>query len=140
MQTYLPYPDFVKSAEALDTQRLGTQIEDCVKILDTLHEVSDLSHYRDPIVRMWKFYEYRLSQFGLICCQEWYERHEIDHDLLGKVNEHSNWSEGETTEYPIWWGDVDIHIQWRRLLIGEAPKFYQTMWPRLKPLKKFRYP
>jgi Pyrimidine dimer DNA glycosylase len=140
MQTYLPYPDFVKSAEVLDTKRLGKQIKDCVTILDTLHEVSDLHLYNNPLVRMWKFYEYRLSQFGLTCCQEWYERNEIDHELLPKIHQHETWAEGETTEYPIWWGDVDLHLQYRRLLIGENSGFYQPMWPRLKPLKKFRYP
>jgi len=140
MQTYLPYPHFDKSAEVLDTKRLGKQIEDCVKILDTLHEVNDTGLENHPLVRMWKFYEVRLSQFGLSCCQEWFERNEIDHELLMRMTDHQVYAEGETTEFPIWWGDVDIHLQYRRLLIGEDKNFYQAMWPQLKPLKKFRYP
>lgn len=36
MQTFLPYPDFIRSAQCLDNRRLGKQRVECLQILKTL--------------------------------------------------------------------------------------------------------
>ena len=40
MQTFLPYPDFAKSAMCLDNKRLGKQRIECLQILKALNDFS----------------------------------------------------------------------------------------------------
>ena len=102
IQTFLPYPDFNKSASVLDDKRLGKQRVECLQILQTLakgpyqsretiirawkscskDEFDSLPKintrrtpwYNHPAVRMWKGYEYKLTCYGICICQEWQQR------------------------------------------------------------------
>lgn len=49
MQTFLPYPDFKKSAQCLDYQRLGKQRLECKQILQTLA----LKKYKEYFKEVW---------------------------------------------------------------------------------------
>jgi len=45
MQTFLPYPDFERSARVLDVKRLGEQRVECIQVLRGLVR-KDPGHYR----------------------------------------------------------------------------------------------
>lgn len=54
MQTFLPYPDFERSAAALDYRRLGKQRIEAYQILQTLQNPEQRSWRNHPAVRMWR--------------------------------------------------------------------------------------
>lgn len=79
MQTFLPYPSFVASAECLDNKRLGKQRVECLQILQTLQKKKEnpnakIAWANHPIVKMWEGYEVRLVSYGKIICLEWVSR------------------------------------------------------------------
>ena len=73
MQTFLPYPDFVKSAQCLDNKRLGKQRVECLQILRTLAGITK-GWQNHPAVKMWKGREHNLILYGMAMCREWIER------------------------------------------------------------------
>ena len=56
MQTFLPYPDFQKTAQCLDNKRLGKQRVEARQIISTLEGKSN-GWRNHPAVKMWKGYE-----------------------------------------------------------------------------------
>jgi hypothetical protein len=142
MQIFLPYADFQKSATVLDNTLLGSQIVFCNKVLNTLHETDGQGDYNHPVVRMWKFYEYRLAELGLICVTEWERRGYIERPEQHSLEQHINWAEDSSREYPMWFGDEAMHQQYRRILIWMNPHWYDKHWPEETPLAfdSFVYP
>jgi hypothetical protein len=65
MQTFLPYKDFNKSAQVLDSKRLNKQILEGYQILKVLNNPDPKAAWRNhPAVKMWRGYEHTL--FGYI--------------------------------------------------------------------------
>jgi len=65
MQTFLPYADFNKSAEALDNRRLNKQILEGYQILKVLGNPDPRAGWRNhPAVKMWRGHEFSL--FGYV--------------------------------------------------------------------------
>ena len=60
MQTFLPYPDFAKTATVLDPRRLGKQRVEAMQILRALNwPVYGWKHH--PAVLIWQCYEEALA-------------------------------------------------------------------------------
>lgn len=72
MQTFLPFPDFSKTAAVLDRQRLGKQRVECLQILQTLKNGTGWVNH--PAVNMWRGRELHLVNYGLEICKEWIRR------------------------------------------------------------------
>lgn len=142
MQTFLPYPDFEQSAKALDYRRLGSQINECTQLLDALHETNNGGYRNHIVTRMWKFYEYQLACFGLICEKEWEARGYKERVNKAQLMQHLEYAVDGSHEYPFWFGDPEVHEKYKRLLIWKKPAFYQPKWPELTPLSgdDFTYP
>lgn len=61
MQTFLPFKDFEKSAEALDSKRLNKQILEGYQILNVLSNDDPHAGWRNhPAVKMWRGHEGQL--------------------------------------------------------------------------------
>ena len=73
MQTFLPYADFRRTAEALDSPRLGKQRVETLQILRAL-ELPEYGWGNHPAVRMWRGYGPALVCYGLTCVEVWRER------------------------------------------------------------------
>lgn len=73
MQTFLPYPDFAKSAMCLDNKRLGKQRIECLQILKALND-SSYGWQNHPAVKMWRHWNISLASYGEIICLEWRKR------------------------------------------------------------------
>jgi len=67
MQTFLPYPDFAKSAKVLDYRRLGKQRLECIWILTGKRAVH-------PAAKMWTNHHFQLSEYAKYICLEWKAR------------------------------------------------------------------
>lgn len=73
MQTFLPYPDYRKSAACLDNKRLGKQRVECLQILNVLLGVSH-GWQHHPAVKMWRHSRTSLATYGEFVCLEWRKR------------------------------------------------------------------
>jgi len=64
MQTFLPYKDFTKSAEALDNKRLNKQVLEGYQILKVLNNPDPRAGWRNhPAVKMWRGHEHGLWDY-----------------------------------------------------------------------------
>jgi hypothetical protein len=71
MQTFLPYKDFDKSAQALDSKRLNKQILECYQILKVLSNPDPRAGWRNhPAVKMWRGYEHLLLNYTMTMVAE----------------------------------------------------------------------
>src|ERR671916_568603 len=70
MQTFLPYPDFLDSARALDQKRLGKQRVETIQVLRGLVQPG-YGWRHHPAVKMWSGYEEALVRYGLDVCAVW---------------------------------------------------------------------
>src|SRR4051794_41349047 len=73
MQTFLPYPDFARSADVLDTPRLGKQRVEALQVLRAL-ELGEYGWRSHPVVRMWRGRTPALVAYGLAVVRAWQAR------------------------------------------------------------------
>jgi len=141
MQTFLPYPDFVKSAQCLDRARLGKQRVEASQLLKTLTGLSDgwLNH---PATKMWKGYEAALALYGVRMCEEWIDRGYND-NLLPYFQEELFIYHGRkplsTLELPPWFGDENLHRSHRANLIRKFSDHYTPLFGEL-PMEPYFWP
>ena len=117
MQTFLPFPDFHKSAACLDMKRLGKQRVETLQILQTLTRGSRWRNH--PAVKMWEGYIPALVEYGIAVCEEWLARGYKD-TCLDKIKAF-RFSRGV---YPHWFGDEDFHKAHRQILLGKNYEWY----------------
>lgn len=116
MQTFVPYPDILKSAAVLDRMRLGKQRVEVLQILKAIKFGVGWIHH--PATKMWKNYPNSLSYYGVIICQEWINRGYMD-TCKDKIEALYNpeWIE------PNWWNSK-IHISHQSNLKRKDPRHY----------------
>lgn len=138
MQTFLPYPDFAKSAKVLDRARLGKQRVECLQLLAGLlgfkrdkitgeyrkilkgEKVGWVNH---PASKMWKGYERALARYGWVICQEWIKRGYKDTCKAKIFNLIGNYK-GHSFEIPSWLGDEVFHRSHQSNLLRKNPEYY----------------
>lgn len=124
MQTFLPYPSFVRSAAVLDRQRLGKQRVEAYQILRALRGESKgwLNH---PATKMWRGYETALGFYGWVMCDEWMQRGYKD-SLSTKIVDLQG--SGDIVK-PPWVGDDAFHLSHRSNLLRKNPEHYALRFP-----------
>lgn len=128
MQTFLPFPDFKKTAQTLDWRRLGKQRVECWQILRTL--LGESQGWRNhPAVLMWKGYEVALCYYGLTICQEWINMGYKDTMTARFRDMLSNLPEDQFYEAPSWLGQQDFHESHQSNLIRKDPDYYSARFP-----------
>lgn len=71
MQTFLPYKDFDKSAQALDNKRLNKQVLECYQVLNVLSNDDPNAGWRNhPAVKMWRNHEGQLWLYVMAMVRE----------------------------------------------------------------------
>ncbi|TXH18559.1 MAG: cytoplasmic protein [Hyphomicrobiaceae bacterium] len=133
MQTFLPYPDFRRSAAVLDMRRLGKQRVEARQILNTLQGLS-LGWVNHPAVKMWRGHEKALAEYGEVICKEWISRGYKD-TLLGSF--HMDGSDVIT--YPSWFGQEEFHLAHRSKLLYKDPDWYYPFFGEL-PVLEYVWP
>ena len=135
MQTFLPYPSFVKSARCLDRLRLGKQRVECYQLLNSIKASKEDRPYKGwknhPCRKMWYTgpeYDYAnaLVEYGLDVCIAWKERGYKD-TCFDKIAAH--YDSKKAIEYPDWLGREDIHRSHRSMLIQKEESWYRNIWP-----------
>lgn len=129
MQTFLPYPSFIKSARVLDRQRLGKQRVESFQIMGALLQNSGWRNH--PATRMWRGYEWALLQYQEVMVAEWLRRGYTD-TCLDKTRRlyyfyippHSS-----DEELPYWLGDEALHESHQSNLIRKNAELYGPLFP-----------
>lgn len=137
MQTFLPYPDFERSARALDTKRLGKQRVECIQVLRGLVRPG-YGWRHHPAVRMWAGHEEALARYAYTCCAVWAERGFADTcaatiaaDLAttGVGSVRSEAALHAAGAMPPWLGDEAFHRAHRSALLRKDPAHYGPLFP-----------
>ncbi|MDI6103860.1 MSMEG_6728 family protein [Actinoplanes sp. NEAU-A12] len=137
MQTFLPFPDFLASARALDPKRLGKQRVETIQVLRGL-TVPGYGWRHHPAVKMWHGYEEGLVRYGLDMCEVWTATGNADTcaatlltDLratVGAASVRSRDALAAAGDLPPWLGDAALHLSHRSALIRKDPEFYRPIF------------
>ena len=119
MQTFLPYPDFDKSASVLDKSRLGNQV---YREGLTLIKGGWPNH---PASKMWKNHTIALSEYCLACLREltkrgWHYQHHIDFFTTIR-------NSGQLI-LPKWLGNNNFHLSHQSNLLRKDKKYYSQFF------------
>ena len=121
MQTFLPYPDFARSAACLDRQRLGKQRLECVQILRAIREGGGWANH--PATKMWRGYEYWLEAYLQAIIDEWVSRGYKNNIPRPTVNLLC------LADMPPWLKNDRFHSAHRAALLFKNPEWYgQFNW------------
>ena len=127
MQTFLPYPDFVKTAKLLDRQRLGKQRVEAIQILRALNQESK-GWQNHPATKMWQGYEYELALYGLTVSVEFYERGYDGMNMVELFRQFMMKFSAQNTEHYPWWSQIpQFRLSHQSKLISKDPKFYGSL-------------
>lgn len=129
VNTFLPWPDEKKSAQALDNKRLGKQRVEGLQILRA--NLGLTKGWRNhPAAVMWRNHEGALAQYICAMCDEWEARGYVDNVRaqvleLWKTNNFPN----ESFTKPWWWGKKQIHRSHKSNLKRKDPDYYRFKVP-----------
>ena len=129
MQTFLPYPDFKRSAEVLDDKRLGKQRVEAMQIINSLATQNSWSHH--PAVLMWKDHIPALRFYANTMIAEWESR--------GFKNTMPYYIKRRFV-YPRWFGDERLHYSHKCNLLRKFPEHYRKFWPDADPQAPYWWP
>jgi Pyrimidine dimer DNA glycosylase len=133
MQTFLPYPDFARSAEVLDVPRLGKQRVETLQVLRAL-ELGDYGWQGHPAVRMWRGRTPALVAYGLAVVRVWTALRHTDstYELIVEfAPEVEPLAQAELAArglLPSWLGDERLHRSHRSALVRKDPDFYRPLF------------
>ena len=120
VNTFLPYPDFVQTAKALDYKRLGKQRVEAWQILQALRGQTKgwINH---PASKMWRGHERALCEYGVAICDEWIARGYKDTMRERFIAVHSDLPD---TGLPVWIGKDQFHASHQSNLKRKDPDHY----------------
>jgi hypothetical protein len=123
VNTFLPYPDFNRTARCLDYKRLGKQRVEVFQILQALLGIKKGWRHH-PATKMWKGYEWCLFDYNCSICLEWRSRGYQDTiydkmDLLPFPNQGCL-----KRSFPPWLGDERLHQSHRSNLLRKNKEYY----------------
>jgi len=137
MQTFLPFPDFVASAQALDQKRLGKQRVETIQVLRGLIQPG-YGWRHHPAVKMWIGYEEALVRYGLDMCGVWVATGRADTtaetmraDLAaarGITVIRTQQDLAAAGDLPPWLGEEALHLSHRSALVRKDPAFYEPLF------------
>lgn len=121
MITFLPFPEYSRSARLLDRARLGRQRVECMTIVDALngYEPSWSLH---PAVLMWEGYVPALLRYWRHIIEEWIARGYQDSVHVQLADREQRY--GVVGDDPWWIGDPRLHRSHRSNLARKDPAFY----------------
>jgi hypothetical protein len=137
MQTFLPYPDFARSAQVLDAKRLGKQRVEVLQVLRAL-TIPTYGWQNHPAVLMWKGYEEALGRYGLVVVDAWSRlgfgdtcAASIQKELvdLGVAPARTQPELDVAGRLPPWLGDEALHRSHRSALVRKDPGWYRQFFP-----------
>ncbi len=114
LQTFLPHPEFERTAKVLDYKRLGKQRSEALTIIRAIEEGNGWENH--PVVKMWTGYTEALKVYHDEIIREWIDRGYDNNMDLYRV-------EG-SVDFPAWLGDERLHQSHKSNLLRKEPEFY----------------
>ena len=143
MQTFLPFPDFTKSAEVLDSPRLGKQRVETLQVLRAL-ELSEYGWANHPAVRMWRGFTPGLVAYGLATVHEWRRRGHADSTAAQIVEfapeQQTQQELAALGQLPSWLGDERLHLSHRSALVRKDPERYRPLFGDIDDSLEYWWP
>ena len=148
MQTFLPYPDFERSARALDVKRLGKQRVEVIQIVRALTRPG-YAWGNHPAVLMWKGFEEALARYGVTCCEVWLESGfgdtcaatiVADVRAAGVATLRTQPELAAVGDLPPWLGDAELHRSHQSSLVRKDPAFYGSLFPGVPDDMEYVWP
>jgi len=137
MQTFLPYPEFARTAGCLDMRRLGKQRVEALQVLRGL-TVAGYGWRHHPAVRMWAGYEEALVRYGLEICSAWCATGRADTcadsmraglvAACGIDVVRTQAALSAAAGLPGWLGREDVHRSHRSALLRKDPDHYRPLF------------
>ena len=122
MQTFLPYPDFTKTAKCLDYRRLGKQRVEARQIITILEGNAKSNAWRrHPVVLMWHGYIEALQEYFNIISLEWIAR--------GYKHNMGLYPIEDWPAMPPWLGNDEFHRSHQSNLLRKSPEHYGKLFP-----------
>ena len=118
MQTFMPYPDIVKSVRCLDYKRLGKQR---VEAMQTYNQITKGKggYPHHPVNKMWKDNPSALAYYHNVCIDEWIKRgYNNTMEMITDI------SALDPIRLPDWIGDNRVHASHRSNLLRKDQEFY----------------
>ena len=128
MQTFLPFPNFKKSAEALDKKRCWKQVIEAKQIISVLTNPNPLSKawHSHPAVKMWEGHADTLKMYFNVMLETAIQHHGINTVYLP----YTDIDNFKATHRPPWWfGNKNFHRAMRAALIKKDKAFYLPLFP-----------
>jgi len=145
MQTFLPFADFVRSAAALDTVRLGKQRVETLQVMRAL-TIANYGWRHHPVARMWRGFRPALMAYQEAVCDEWERRGHADTCRLKTLVE-LDVDQLDGTAYrarefslPPWLGDEEFHRSHRSNLLRKDPEYYAGIAADVPPDLPYVWP
>lgn len=129
VNTFLPWPDHVKTAKSLDNKRLGKQRVEGLQILRV--NLGLTKGWRNhPAAVMWRKHEGVLAEYICAMCDEWEARGYVD-NVRAQVLELWKTNDFPTSsfELPWWWGKRKFHRSHKSNLKRKDPNHYRFNVP-----------
>jgi len=144
MNTFLPYPDIIKSVQCLDNKRLGKQRVEAYQILRVLAGLTK-GWRNHPAVKIWRGYEDALALYGLSCCAEWIKRGHRDTCEIKIMNMLPLHPCGFgvvplSAKMPAWFGEPKFHASHRAALLAKDYEWYSQFGWTEKPKIEYYWP
>jgi hypothetical protein len=140
--TFLPYSDFVDTAECLDFKRLGKMRVESAQILRTLgiegvlltppkpkEKISNRTNH--PAVRMWVNNIECLKFYYNTICEEWIRRGYKQNMKLFEISKF---------DYPSWIGNERFHSSHRASLLYKNYEWYSNFGWKETPIISYIWP
>ena len=127
MQTFLPYPEFARSAGCLDRQRLGKQRVEAWQVLHVLLGES-VGWQNHPATLMWRGSETALALYGEAICREWRSRGYQD-SMLERFARRADGPLALAYRPPVWLGNETFHRSHQSNLVRKLPAHYGPLFP-----------
>ena len=137
MQTFLPYPDFERSARTLDPKRLGKQRVETIQVVRALTRPG-YGWANHPAVLMWRGFEEALGRYGFACCEAWTELGFGDTCALtiatdlraaGVETVRTQPELAAADALPPWLGDEAVHRSHQSSLVRKDAEHYGPLFP-----------
>jgi chromosome condensin MukBEF complex kleisin-like MukF subunit len=132
VQTFLPYPNYIRSVQALDNKRLGKQRVEAMQLINILENKTEGKGWRShPALKMWIGYTNSLKYYCNCCIDEWIRR--------GFKNTMVKYDVDHQNEDPWFIGNVEFHRAMRARLIEKNEEFYLPKFPNDKGFNDGKY-
>lgn len=135
MQTFLPYPDFARSAAVLDRRRLGKQRVEALQVLRALQRPR-YGWQHHPVVTMWRGREEALVCYAVAVTRRWRALGCADTVLDTLLAEaprppRTQAALARLRRLPWWLGMPAFHRSHQSALLRKDPAHYRPFFPRV---------